>query len=270
MDEVASRKSILGGMLDVWPKIGACIAGVTIVLSLAFNWSYSHIAQIHAFQYMDINDYISSIMGWLPDAFVGFVIGGIFWGINTRLLTSALCRIFPVLNRNTTHSVTKKSIYSKISIYIMPFFTAIMGAAIPFFFMPSRSYFYIYVFFMIFVSFHLTMMRFFNYSKVVAAIFLFNIFFCESLMSGEATALYEFSVAKGNATVILRNGEKIYNSIVVRRLDKGVLLRVIDENKVTFIPWTAVDRLSVSDESRNLKPRICRMFRVRCDLGYAM
>jgi hypothetical protein len=86
-------------------------------------------------------------------------------------------------------------------------------------------------------------------------------FFCFSaLVQGNQRAYADFTTKTGDTTVDLKDGGTIKDAVLLRHLDRGLLLRRVTDNEVFFVRWEEVRRLAAELIPVEQRDRVCVWF----------
>jgi hypothetical protein len=86
-----------------------------------------------------------------------------------------------------------------------------------------------------------------------------------ALALGYTFAVSDMTLRSGDTSIKLKDGPPIGNVVVLRHLEKGVLLRVADSDRIRFIPWDGISEFSSGTRPGLVAtPLLCSWIGVLC------
>lgn len=245
---VATPEPVSVNIFEILSQAAAAVSSLTVVSAVFYNWAYFSTVAPRVGQLLTISDQVSSALQWLPASIISYCVGLILnFGVMGRILGG----------RPLRHYGPRTIVHITVAISItLAYFTS--G--------PSNwdgviATSFMWVFYMLTVTMNqawLTQLRIF---LIIAAMLMFI-----SLSRGNANGLADLGSKTSDATLVTKEGPQIAPALVLREIEKGVLLRTIKDNKITFVPWEDVRELIVSPSQINRHTRMCIYFNMFCSL----
>lgn len=241
-------------LLENWGQAAAIVSGLTIASAVFYNWAYFSVAAPFAMQFLTIDDQISSALKWLPGV-------AVYYGIGAALSPFVPRKIIP----GNPESAARNSmlvIIGSVLLCSIPFMLLLL------YFVLAPSDWAPVIFPLAGLTFFV--IRAFEVRGVsLPTPFLINtclMLLILSLGFGNSYGLSDFVKTVGDVTLTTKSAGPTVSAVFLREMEKGVLLRNLDDHKIEFIPWENIDTLSFSYAALDTHSRICNDFKIFCNL----
>jgi hypothetical protein len=235
------------------------VTGVAIIGSVLFNFSYFGVIGEKMFTLMSFSDYVVSMLAALPSTVIGLVIGSV-----------AGDRISSVLNVSRDDNSPKaEKRRSRASFIASLAFGLVVGI-----FLGSLTRYILFggvlLKLLILVcgwSILLVKLGFLRKLSIFESqtITMCVLFFSAAYVLGESRGIADMTKDVGDYTIQTSSKLMIDNVIILRNMDKGILIRTPENQEKKFILWGNVRNLSVSKNPPQNTNRMCQWFELFCD-----
>ena len=242
-------------LLEALPRAVGVVSGATVALSVAYNWSYFETFDPPAIQLLSISDHVTSALQWLPGTIALYLIS---W-LSTTISNYILPMQFPLPPRPSRREMTKWKKY----LTILCIMSLIAGTSL--FHAPvDRTVFYTVLSgtWLVFLWKEGSYLGWSNNWVVAMLMIPGTLVF--ALSAGNQRAMDDFALIQGDSKVTIGNDQSVENVLLLRRLDKGLLIRKVSENEVIFLPWDQIKQFSTTKPKIDRRWQICISFNVLC------
>lgn len=250
-DEVSQAGGLRIIGLDKWSEAAAAITGITVMMSVLYNWSYFEVAYPAGMQLLTISDHVSSALTWLPGAILTYLVGA---ALNTIIRVD----VFPRRDAPTLRP--------RVFVWAENFFWAALLAVPVLLAQPTDWWGCTAVAGLVWLRFVLLLIARRGWKGLMPVLLLIALpwLISASLIAGDRAALADFSATKGNATILLTDGASFDDDLVLRQLEKGVLVRNLRNDNVSFFRWEVVQQLTTHEGQIDHRWRSCIWFGLFC------
>jgi hypothetical protein len=239
----------LGSVLERWSQAATLVTGLTVGVSVLYNWAYFQVVSPKSIELMKISDHISSALEWLPASILAYTASI----LGTMLTTSS-------------HSVVWASgewpgkIWLVVGCVLVGIIVIGQLFATPFDYSTEIS-----VGYMLFILCALRVLsnKLWTWHETFIWIFA-PLLVTVSLVQGDRQGISDITATSPNAILMLKMGPPLENTFILRNFDKGVLARNLGNNAVVFLPWEQVARIVMSPEATSRQWRVCLVFHIFC------
>lgn len=244
-------------IVEKWPQAAAIVSGFTVMSAIAYNWAYFQVAAPSAMQFLNISDQVSSALQWLPASILMYSFSIVFNLIvfhenrtqsqNTIYFSRKILKVSIITWAEGLYFFTVVAVYFFSSTPDWSGFVSVLGLGWFIYLLVSAQ----------------------RRSWIAQDEFILTIgsaLLMISLVTGNQDGLKDFTSTAGNATLITKEGTRIEPAVMLREIDKGVLLRIPANDKIMFVPWEDVSELTVSMNQLDRRSRICVDFNIFCSV----
>lgn len=238
-----------GKLLESWGQVVTVVTGLTVVLSLLYDWAYFSVVSPSSIQLLSIQDHISGAFEWIPAGIFPYALNSFFYAMAPS-------------GRSVNWTELKRySLFRTLYFYLLWLLLAFSWL-----FTGSSDWFFVsaILFFLILFNIVQTGARenWADRTKTFLIISAFAVTY--ALGQGNHQGLQDAERTLPNTLVITKDGSRIKNTVLLRQLDKGILLRTIDDNRIVFLQWDSVSRVIGASQVVQTHFRICELVGIFC------
>ncbi len=239
-----------------------------VVASTAYEWFYFRVLGPDLISYVSAADLPSLLVAWLP----GVALAWLIYYCVVELPTVGVERGMTedeIISKSPNPRLTSKL---RRSPYVVLPYLAVSTAVLHMVFVPNGSYLLLaFAIFAVWLPLSARILALPRLQRRYGQSARRLIMFLPAVMCyvggwGASEAQRDLAEDQGKYSIVLTtNGAEIRDSVLLRSLTVGVLIRIPSNSRIEFVPWSAIDRLY--RESMPIPPesRACRWWGVLCD-----
>ena len=233
-------------LVDTLARGAAVISGITVITAVSYNWSYFSTFDVSSIRYLSISDHVTSALEWIPGAIFYYIFSLMFPSIYSSLALNAAPERMWLSVRELPLWFRKLIYFLGVSLVAFVAFTEPPGDHAPFFIAIVAVWF----------GFVLVANPQRGLPPVLQPIvFVAPILIGGALVQGDLAGLKDFAATTGTTIVVTTDNQILRNTVLLRSLEKGILLRVVDRNQIVYLPWSSISQVSTmvvsADGKRN-------------------
>lgn len=238
-------------MLVLMGQVAGAVASGTLLASVLYDWAYFRVFYPHLTQFLSLNDHITNALEWLPLAALSAGAGLVWGALQTSywpppesasatfkwvvvLPNWGLAILASLLLLLLTTPENLGSVLLTLWAIAFPITSWVVRRLVPHSLSRSLS----------------------------GGLFLSVFVLCLGSSAGVGDLISDV----GTSRVVLTSGSEIDKVRVIRSIERGLLIRQVEDNQVMFLPWKAVEKIYVVKVSLEPRTRECLWFGWRCDL----
>lgn len=247
--------------LDLVAQLAGAITAATVLFSVLYNWAYFETVYPSALQLFTIGDHIASAIEFLPATVASAVVGGLFgyFGFIGKLIPK---KKNPKPYSPDEWKKVRRTQYVFWSIIFLGF-----GGFLQLLSPPGLWIFAISTILTLWMLFgHDVLAKMQLRRKMQIFVYFIPLYCAIAVMYGNGRAIGDLSNTDGTTRVILADHTVLDNMVVLRYLDKGIILRPSETNAVLYEPWGQIEEISTLGIKFTDKVRACIWFGIGCGL----
>lgn len=239
------------GALTLATQAIGIASAVTLLSSIIYDWAYFRTIDGRLIQLLSINDHLTNAMEWLPLTAAMNI--PVFYLNYKAKMASYIER--PVL---FLHGNTKSG-------WITYGLSLLAGVASFAFLLPAAEWVDLTLLSLGLTPLFAVGMHRLGIASGIRKIAVFALWSCSLfLVLGNERAVQDLEVRIGPSRIALVHGADIDNVAILRELEKGILIRRVTDNHISFLPWAVVKAVDVGAEDTVLQSRLCTWFHRGC------
>lgn len=261
-------------------EVSVVTSAMTLVLSVLHEWSYFNFLGNDMFGLISVSDFFSMVLSWLPATLL-LVLSMVAYEFSARVIAISAADSFSKKRKKVEGDFKENSI-NKFNYFVIRLFEGDLpkGILIPFiivfgilmFIYPGPKIMVVGITFSLGWLMFLT--RVFE-SPLFSEIFTMRVqtvIVCIPIVvvlvasHGAWMAEKDLAAKSGNYTISFNNSSEESGVLLLRSIEKGVLIRFPDEERIGFYPWETISSIDASRVLR-LDERLwfCKFAESLCD-----
>jgi hypothetical protein len=218
----------------LWPILAAIATAAIIFSSVLYDWSYFQAIYPPALSLLSLSDHVATGIRWLPGSLIGMVLSGIV--------------PYFMKSQSTVSNSTIKPPWSPRRWLIVGITAPILYLVVRQFFVPQD---WVVISAVITISVMYLIASQLEKAKVgmatILMVMIFIILGGFAISGGDLQAMQDMTKKDGDTTVVTKGGDWINGLVVLRFLDKGILVREPTIDHAMLITWDVIERVDLND-----------------------
>jgi hypothetical protein len=251
-------------ILELSGKAVAAISFLGLMVSGIFEWGYFSIIGSEFLRFAAVSDYIANAVVWLPASTLSLLLG---FAIDIIIRRTEHWQSEEQIIRAAADPVALKRARDRP--YKLLMFAAILFAAIAVIFLPPplQTPFYVFAVVVLWPRLVVYVFGHVNAPKIggaglFAAIFV-PMILALAYFGGRAQANAALST-KSLPTTLQRSGMQEQRVLILRRFEKGLLVRDANERRIEFVRWEDIKTVGVDEAGVAMMSNFCSFFGLLC------
>ncbi len=228
----ASPVTSASGALDLIERLSRVVAlasAVTVVASVFYDWAYFGVGAPSAMQLLTIGDHVSGALQWLPLTALTYALNITFYSLSPR---ASAPKTTPKTSARKT-SWAARNFWRMVLAFILALsLVAYLFSALAVWSPVLGLGLVAWIIFVYRAGLQKGMR-----DHLTTSLLLGGLIVLVSLERGNDAGVTAFGTTKADTELVTRDGTQIDQAVVIRQMEKGVLVRNVVTNRLTFAPW---------------------------------